>query len=114
MRALDLRQLGWPQKEIARSLGVSEGAVSQWMRRLREGGPEALRHRRPPGKAPRLSPEARTRLKDLLALGPGSFGFDRWTCARASELVLREFGVSLHPAHMSRVLRRCGFELRAS
>ncbi|MBI3725345.1 helix-turn-helix domain-containing protein, partial [bacterium] len=33
LRALDLRQLGWRQIEIARALGVTEGAVSQWMKR---------------------------------------------------------------------------------
>src|SRR4051812_24944901 len=49
LRAWDLHAAGWKQRDIAAALGVSEGAVSQWLRRGREGGVAALRHRRPPG-----------------------------------------------------------------
>ena len=37
-RAYEMVQNGWPQKKVAEALGVSEGAVSQWMKRAREGG----------------------------------------------------------------------------
>ncbi len=43
MQAWKLKEQGWQQKEIAEALGVSEGAVSQWLKRGREGGLEALR-----------------------------------------------------------------------
>ena len=36
-RAWALKHEGWPQKDIATALGVSEGAVSQWLKRAREG-----------------------------------------------------------------------------
>ena len=52
LQAWHLKQQGWSQRQIATAMGVSEGAVSQWMKRAREGGLEALRHRPPPG-APR-------------------------------------------------------------
>jgi transposase len=32
LRVFELKEQGWKQKEIAEALGVSEGAVSQWMR----------------------------------------------------------------------------------
>jgi transposase len=38
LRAWELKQQGWNQREIANALGVSEGAVSQWMKRVHEGG----------------------------------------------------------------------------
>ena len=41
-RAWDLKQHGWKQQTIAQALGVSEGAVSQWLKRGRDGGREAL------------------------------------------------------------------------
>ena len=41
-QAWKLKEQGWPQQDIAVALGVSEGAVSQWMKRGREGGVEAL------------------------------------------------------------------------
>jgi transposase len=37
-RTWALKQERWPQKAIATALGVSEGAVSQWLKRAREGG----------------------------------------------------------------------------
>ena len=42
-RAAALHEEGWTGQEIAEALGVSEGAVSQWLKRLREGGQDALR-----------------------------------------------------------------------
>jgi predicted transcriptional regulator len=32
-RAWELKQQGWKQKDIAQALGVSEAAVSQWLKR---------------------------------------------------------------------------------
>ena len=31
MRALELKHLGWKQRDIAAALGVTDGAVSQWL-----------------------------------------------------------------------------------
>jgi transcriptional regulator len=41
LRDLELKERGWKQTQIADALGVSEGAVSQWMKRAREEGEEA-------------------------------------------------------------------------
>jgi predicted transcriptional regulator len=38
IQAWHLKQQGWPQRQIAEALGVSAGAVSQWMTRARQGG----------------------------------------------------------------------------
>ena len=38
LRAFELKQKGWSQQRIAEALGVSKGAVSQWMKRARDGG----------------------------------------------------------------------------
>src|SRR5918996_4370595 len=66
-RAWELHQKGWKQQAIAEALGVTQGAVSQWLKRVKEGGVEGLRHRPPPGAAPRLSSEQREQLLELLA-----------------------------------------------
>src|SRR5215218_300345 len=70
LRALELKERGWKQSEIAEALGNSEGAVSRWMKRAREEGAEALRHKPPPGAPSRLSDEQRARLPELLAAEP--------------------------------------------
>src|SRR5215211_1970542 len=69
LRAWELQREGWKQQEIADALGVSKGAVSQWMKRGREEGVEGLRRRIAPGATPRLSEEERARLPELLAQG---------------------------------------------
>src|SRR5687768_1259724 len=76
LRAWELKQQGWSQRRIAEALGVTEGAISQWMRRAREGGgPAALHHRPPPGPVPKLTAEQRAELPRLLARGAEAYGF---------------------------------------
>jgi transposase len=107
LRAFELKQQGWSQQQIAEALGVSKGAVSQWMKRAREGGVEALKRQPAPGALPRLSEEQRAKVPELLERGAEAHGFrgEVWTCARVAEVIRREFGVSYHPAHVSRLLK---------
>ena len=107
-RAFELKQEGWSQQRIAEALGVSKGAVSQWMKRAREGGGvEALKRQPAPGARPRLSEEQRHKVAELLARGAEAHGFrgELWTCERVAIVIRREFGVSYHPAHVSRLLK---------
>ena len=114
LRAWELKQEGWTQQRIADALGVSKGAVSQWMKRARQGGVEGLKRWVASGAPPRLSEQERARLPDLLAQGAGSYGFrgEVWTCARVAEVIRREFGVRYHPAHVSRLLAKLGLSLQ--
>jgi transposase len=115
LRAFELKQEGWSQQRIAEALGVSKGAVSQWMKRARHGGGvEALKRQPAPGARPRLSENQRAKLPELLARGAQAHGFrgEVWTCERVATLIRREFGVSYHPAHVSRVVRALGLSLQ--
>jgi transposase len=107
LRALALYQAGWKAIRIAEALGVTRGAVSQWLKAARLGGREALRHRPLPGKQPKLTAAQRARLPDLLARGAEAYGFigDVWTTTRVADVIRREFGARYHPAHVSRILR---------
>jgi transposase len=109
LRAWELKREGWKQQEIANALGVSKkGAVSQWIKRGCEESVEGLRRRIASGAASRLSEEERARLPGLLAQGAPAHGFrgDVWTCQRVAEMIRKEFGVSYHPAHVSRLLKK--------
>jgi transposase len=92
LRAWELKQEGWKQQDIARALGVSKGAVSQWMKRAQQEGIEALKHRPPPGAKARLSEDERAKLPELLARGATAHGFrgEVWTCARVAEAIRKE------------------------
>jgi hypothetical protein len=71
------------------ALGVSEGAVSQWMKRASDGGAEALRHRSPPGAPSWLTDEQRAHLPTLLQQGPEAYGFrgELWTRGRIAAVI---------------------------
>ena len=105
LQAWHLKQQGWPQRQIAEALGVSQGAVSQWVTRAREGGPEALRRRPPPGAPPRLTPAQLAQLPGLLERGPEAYGFrgQLWTRGRIAAVIQLVFGVSYHPRHVGRL-----------
>jgi transposase len=104
LRAWELAQLGWTQTAIAAALGVTQGAVSQWLKRARAAGPAALRRRPAPGAPPKLSPERWAQVPALLARGPAAFGVrgDRWTAPRIAAVVETHVGVRYHPAQISR------------
>src|SRR3712207_374577 len=114
LRALEVHEQGWPGSRIAAALGVSRGAVSQWLKAARTGGRAALR-RRPWGrKPPKLTAEQRAQLPTLLARGAEAYGFIGavWTTARVAEVIRREFGVRHHPAHVSRILAAIGWTVQ--
>src|SRR6266516_452548 len=110
-RAWELKQQGWKQKDIAWALAVSEGAVSQWLKRGREGGVEALKAHPPKGVTPRLSQEQKAQIPHLLAKGAEAYGFrgDVWTANRVAEVIDRTFGVRYHRDHVGRMLREAGW-----
>jgi transposase len=111
IRAYELKQMGWKQSDIAAALGVTKGAVSQWLKRAEEGGKEALRSRPTPGRPARLSPQQKAQIPELLKKGPEAFGFrgDTWTAERVAEVIEKTFGVRYHPDHVGRLLRDAGW-----
>ncbi|MGH7490333.1 MAG: winged helix-turn-helix domain-containing protein, partial [bacterium] len=80
--------------------------VSQWLKRACEQGVEGLRRHPAPGRQPRLSAEQLAQLPALVERGAEAYGFrgQVWTCQRIAEVIRRTFGVSYHPAHVSRLL----------
>ena len=113
-RGWELSQKGWKQNQIAEALGVTQGAVSQWLKRAMEGGTEALRRKKATGAPCRLNTEQLSQIPLLLVQGAESFGFrgDIWTCERIATVIRRTFGVSYHPAHVTRILKQCGWSLQ--
>lgn len=107
LRAWELHEQGWKQKDIADALGVTEGAVSQWFKKVRTEGIESLRHHPASGPTAKMSAEQLAQLPNELSKGPEAFGFrgQVWTTARVAEMILQVFGISYHPAHCSRLLR---------
>jgi transposase len=74
LRAWELHQLGWTQTRIAEALDVTQGAVSQWLKRAALAGLSALHAHPAPGAPPRLSPDQLAQLPRLLAAGAAAAG----------------------------------------
>jgi transposase len=107
LQALKLKRKGWRQRYIAEALGVTEGAVSQWMTAAEQQGDHALLARPRPGAPARLTVAQRRLIPDFLSHGAEAYGFrgELWTCARVAQVIRREFSVSYDKSHVSRLLK---------
>lgn len=103
---------GVKQSVIAERLGVTQGCVSQWVKRAHQGGKEALKTKPFPGHPPKL-PDAAVPLilKALEELGPEGFGYEdqRWTTQRIADAIATLTKIQYSQSHMSKLLRRWGW-----
>ena len=106
-----LKQGKLSQAQIARQLGVSRAAVSQWAQQLHTGGLPRLYQRISAGRPAQLTPAQQHELVGQLKRGALAAGFstDRWTLERIQQLIRLEFKVTYHPNYLSRLLRRLGW-----
>ena len=111
LQGWSLHKQGWKQRTIAQALGVSEGAVSQWLSRGRQAGVDGLRRVPAPGAPPRLDDDQRNQLLALLEQGAEAFGFrgQRWTGPRVAQLIRTHFGVTYHPRYIPSLLNQWGW-----
>lgn len=111
LRAVELFESGMKQVDIARVLGVTKGAVSQWISVYREKGLDALRYRKIAKKPCKLSDKQKNELRDLLNQGPEHFEYagNVWTLPRIRELILLKFGIKYCLASVSVILRKIGW-----
>lgn len=99
------------QKDIAQMLEVTQGAISQWVKRATQHGVQSLCKRKAPGRTPYLKAEQKAHLPALLEKGAEHFEFrgDYWTRACVAEVIRRECNVSFSDAHISRLLKQIGW-----
>ncbi len=103
-----LKEKRLTKAEIARELGVSRAAVSQWAQRMRSGGLKRLQGRPSTGRRAKLCRREERRLVRILKRGAlaARFATDRWTLKRVQQLIWQEFEVDYHPNYINRLLRR--------
>ncbi len=104
---MHLNRRGWYQCDIAEALDVSEEAVSRWLARARDGGPDALRRATGAGSiAPTHTGPTRVDPGIPLARAGGvrlpRSGLDLHRIAKVIEW---EFGARYHKDHVGRLLK---------
>jgi len=116
LRAWELLAAGWKQKDIAQALGVSTGAVCQWVKRAKQGGgADALKRRKAPGGKQRVArAELVRRLPELVEEGAEAFDFigAHWTIERVRVVIQETWGVWYHPSHVHRLLHLAGLSVQ--
>ncbi|AKD56950.1 helix-turn-helix domain-containing protein [Spirosoma radiotolerans] len=110
-RCVELDQAGWKQGSIAQALGLTQGWVSQTLKKYREQGVTALQWRKPTGAPTRLTTDQLQQLVDELNKGAVYHGFAGaiWTRPRVNEIIRKLFGVSYDPSQVGRLLKKMGW-----
>lgn len=102
---------GLSRGEAARLGGMDRQTLRDWVHRFNVEGPEGVVDCQAPGPQPRLSPEQRQVLAEIVDQGPDPDrdGLVRWRRIDLQELIRQRFGVHYHERHVSRLLHELGF-----
>jgi transposase len=112
MRAAEWFAQKVPVAQIADRLRVSTNAVYVWRRRWTSGGRAALVCQGSSGSRCRLDEPRLARLAAALEQGPAAHGYSedqRWTLARAADLIAAMFQIRYTLRGVSYLLHRMGF-----
>lgn len=115
LRAIELvGKEGWTQSSAAHILEVTENAVTRWVMDYIAGGTEALRSRKAPGRASRMTEAQLDSLRVLLLLGPEDCGYDTgvWDSKLVTRLIEDRFGIKYHPGNTRKILKKLGFSVQ--
>lgn len=110
-RCAELKDQGWKQSKIAQALGLTEGWVSQTLKKYRQQGQLGLAWRKPGGPNCRLTDEQLVQLLTELNKGAEHHGFSGavWTRPRVNEVIKKLFKVSYDPSQIGRLLKKAGW-----
>src|SRR5258708_20116577 len=100
-RAGERKQAGWKQTQSAAAVGVTSGAVSQWLTRARvDGVEEGLRAPPASGRPSQLTPDQRAQLPAVLDRGAAADGLrgQGWRCQRGGAVIRPAFGAPPYPS----------------
>ncbi len=110
-RAMALLDKGVSGVEVAKAVGATPGAISQWKARYQRAGPDALMAKSHSGPEPKLTAKQRKRLGRMLRQGACKHGYstELWTLKRIGELIGSHFGVAYEQSGVWRLLRAMGW-----
>ena len=114
LHAVAFNMQGKTAPEIANLLNVHRTKVCLWLHQWQRDGAEGLLEGHRCGRPAQLSKSQRKSLVDILESGPLAFGFSAgvWTCPMVARIIEKEFSVTYHPSHVSRLLHELRFSVQ--
>ncbi len=102
---------GMSRAEAARLAGMERQALRDAVVRYNAAGLDGLHDRARSGRKPRLTEAERLALSKLIKDGPDgeASGLSAWTLADLCAEITQRWAKTLHPASLSRVVRKLGF-----
>jgi len=102
---------GASRGEAAAVGGMDRQLLRDWALRFNAEGPEGLIDRKAPGSKPKLTPEQLSAVVRLVEDGPipAIHGVVRWRLVDLVGWIYDEYGVSLDPSSLGRILKGLGY-----
>jgi transposase len=99
---------------IAERLGCGTDTVTRVRRLYRQGGVDALKPMKPPGRPGRATPEFITHMRQAVLANPLElgYGFSTWSVARLAAHLGKTTGIRFGINQLRRLLRRHGFSVQ--
>lgn len=111
IRAVKRVEAGESPEVIIKALGFTRSQIYEWLAKYREGGFDALRSRKAPGKTPKLNGNQLQKIYRLVVgVDPRQlkFEFALWTRGMVQELIWRKFRVKMSEVTVGRLLKKLG------
>jgi len=105
---------GARQAEVAREFGVTEGAVSHWMKKYRGKGWDGLKVKPKPGGPIIFEDEHLKKLFEIVSRSPYSWGYesDLWTVVMARDVLYEQSGTYFSKTRVLSALHELGFSFQ--
>ena len=102
---------GASRAEAAAVGGMDRQLLRDWALRFNADGPDGLIDRKAPGAKPKLTPEQLAAVVQLVEDGPipAIHGVVRWRLVDLAGWIYDEYGVSLDPSRLGRILKGLGY-----
>ena len=111
IQAVKRVEAGESPEVVIKVLGFTRSLIYEWLAKYREGGIDALRRRKAPGKTPKLRGNQLQKIYRLVVgVDPRQlkFEFALWTRGMVRELIWREFKVKMSEVSVGRLLKKLG------
>jgi transposase len=102
---------GMSREDAARLGGMDRQTLRDWVHRFNSTGPDGVKDAWWSGPEPRLSPEQKAELVQIVETGPDPAidGVVRWRRVDLQKLIRERFGVDYHERYVSTLLKELGF-----